>query len=315
MISRIAEQSFWMCRYLERLETFARSFLATHLFSLDSHAVAFEEFFQLSMHEKPLYSKIYNSHDSDEELIQYFRVWQELNPDSLISLLCNARANGLLIREIISDSMWQMINRLYLWMHSESAKTLYMTDKYNFYTRIIETTEQIKGMYYNSLLRDEYFHVMSTGLMIERLTQVVHMLDKLNSKDFFAVSASAESENNLLKCLLESFASTQNYLRSGYGISPNLFSKFFVQNLQAPHSLNFILKELSMHLSALQLELKVFNHSYSLLNELAELVSKLNPSVFLNDNGIETKQKIFSGIYTINEELRNSILGMEKILV
>ncbi len=315
MISRIAEQSFWMCRYLERLETFARSFLATHLFSLDSHEVPFAEFFRLSSVEKPLYMKIYNSHDNDEELIQYFRVWQELNPESLLSLLGNARANGLLIREIISESMWQMINRLYLWMHSETAKKLYMTDKYNFYTRIIETTQQIKGMYYNSLLRDEYYHIMSVGLMTERLTQVVQMLNKLNSKEFFAVSSNSESENTLLKCLLESFASTQNYLRSGYGLSPTLFAKFFTHDHHAPHTLKFILRDLLMHLSLLQSELKGFEQPHFHLKELAELVSQLNPSIFLSDKGIETKQQIFSVIIKINEELRNSIFGMEKILV
>ncbi|MBA3603924.1 MAG: alpha-E domain-containing protein [Parachlamydiaceae bacterium] len=315
MISRIAEQSFWMCRYLERLETFARSFLATHLFSLDSHEVAFEEFFRLSPLEKPLYIKIYNSHDTDEELIQYFRVWQELNPESLLSLLGNARANGLLIREIISESMWQMINRLYLWMHSETVKKLYMTDKYNFYTRIIETTQLIKGMYYNLLLRDEYYHIMSVGLMTERLTQVVLMLDKLNSKEFFAVSANSQSENNLLKCLLESFASTQNYLRSGYGMSSTLFAKFFTHDLHAPHALNFILRDLSMHLSILQTELHGFEQPHLHLKDLAELFSQLNPSIFLCDKGLETKQQIFSVIYKMNEELRNSIFATEKILV
>ncbi len=173
MISRIAEQSFWMFRYLEREELFARRYLYTHLYSLDSFDHSFDEFFQiLQPSEQFLFSKLYNGQDKDEELIPYFRVWQELNPDSLLTLFGAARGNALLIRETISENMWQMINKLYLWFQQESTKNLYMTERYNFYTHIIETIQLIKGIFFNSQLRDGYYGVMLIARLLEIALQI-----------------------------------------------------------------------------------------------------------------------------------------------
>lgn len=319
MISRIAEQSFWMFRYLEREEILAHSFLSTHLFGLDSHTPAFNDAFQLSIpRERPLFLQIYNGHDTDEELIQYFRVWQELNPDSLLTLQGAARANALLIREVISESMWQMINKLYLWLHHETTKSMYMTERYSFYTRIIETIQHIKGNFYNSLLRDEYYHIMSIGIMIERLSQIMLMLDKLNSKEFLQSDGSHESareQSNLLSCLLDGFGATQNYLRRDNDFKLSSFIEFFLKDSLSPYTMAYALKKCTEHLTILQSELTDSNLPLSLIQELSNFLSNVTPEAFLTDQGSNEKHQIFLRLNKINEELQRNIFSMEKTLV
>lgn len=318
MISRIAEQSFWMFRYLEREELLARSYLSRHLFGLDSHTSSFEEVYQLSERERSLFLQIYSGHETDEELIQYFRVWQQLNPDSLETLLGAARNNALLIREVITEGMWQMINKLYLWLQHESTKNLYTSERYIFYTRIIETIQQIKGVFYNSLLRDEYYQIMSVGILIERSTQIMSMLDKLNSNELLWVNASAEcsqAQNHLLSCFLETFGATQNYFRRGNELKLPAFINFFLKDSLAPQTLAYALKMSKEHISSLQSELNGSNLPFSQLQEFSEFISNLAPSVFFNGKGISEKQQIFSRLNHINAEIHINIFNAEKILV
>jgi uncharacterized alpha-E superfamily protein len=312
MISRIAEHCFWMFRYLERSEILARTLFAAHLTDLDGRERALDqESFLLSLSpEKPLFLKLYNGKEaSDHELIQHFMTWQELNINSLLNCIKATRTNAQLIREVISEGMWQVINGLHLWISQESTQQLYMTQRYTFYSQILEYTQLFKGHFYNSLLRDDYFHLMDLGIHLERAQQVFNMLDRLNPLGLLSNSImNEESEDQfaLLSFLLDSFASNENYLKQEQDFKLSSLVEFFLSSRQSPYSLEYCLNKCDQNFSSLSInEQKLFHQPGNLIHKLLNFLPGVKQLAILNKDVSAEKQIIKSSLYEISNSLQS----------
>lgn len=315
MISRVAEHCFWMFRSLERGEILARTLCAAHLTDLDGRdSTSDQESFLLAMsQEKPLFLELYNGKSTDHELIQYFMTWQELNINCLLACFKSMRTNAQLIREVISEGMWRVVNRMFLWISLESTEHLYMTERHTFYSQILEYTQLLKGHFYNSLLRDDYFHMMELGLYLERMQQVSSLLEKLNPSGLMSssiVSEESEDQFTLLSFLLDSFASNENYLKQEQNFKPLSLVQFFLTSENSPYSLKFCLENCLRSLSFLSIkEQSCFLASESSIHKMLNFISNVKPEILLNKEASAEKERIASGLNEISIALQNLFSG------
>lgn len=313
MISRIAEHCFWMFRYLERGEILTRTLCAAHLADLDSkRQTSSQESFLLTLSpDKPQFLQLYNGKSTDYELIQYFMIWQELNLNSLLGCFKSTRTNAQLIREVISEGMWRVINGLFLWISQESGQHLYMTERYAFYSRILEYTQLLKGHFYNSILRDDYFHMMELGIQFERIQQVFNMLDKLNTTALLSTSlVNEESEEQfaLLSFLLECFASEESFLKQEQDFKFSSIIQFFLNNEYSPYSLKFCLESCQRNFSSLSIQEE--SHlilSRNLVSKVLNFLSSVKPDAILNKSVSAEKQTIASNLNEISMALQGML--------
>lgn len=316
MISRVAENCYWMFRYLERAEILTRTLFAANLTDLDARGqmTASQKSFLLAVsQEKPLFLQIYNGKSTDQELIQHFMTWQELNPNCLLSCLKSTRTNAQLIREVISEGMWRVINGLYLWISQESTQELYMSNRYAFYTHILEHTQLSKGFFYNSLLRDDYFHVMELGLYFERAQQVFSLLDKMKPSELLSTSiVNEESEEQfiLVNFLLDSLASNENYLKQEQDFKLLTLVQFFLNNEQSPYSLKSCLESCLKSLSSFSIkELDGIFLAEGLVQKMLNSLSNIKPEAILNKEANAEKQLIRSNLNEMSDVLQGLFSG------
>lgn len=315
MISRVAEHCFWMFRYLERGEILARTLCAAHLTDLDGRErISNQESFLLALsQEKPLFLQIYNGKSTDHELIQYFMIWQELNINCLLACFKSMRTNAQLIREVISEGMWRVINGLYLWISLESTQQLYMAERYTFYSQVLEFTQLLKGHYYNSLLRDDYFHIMELGLYFERTQQVFSLLEKLNPSGILStsiVNEESEEQFTLLSFLLDSFASNENYLKQEQDFKLSSLVQFFLNNDNSPYSLKFSLENCLKSFSSLSVkEQNRFILPGSLMHKVLDFLPSVKPAAILNKEVSVEKQIMSSSLSEISVALQSLFSG------
>jgi uncharacterized alpha-E superfamily protein len=173
MISRVAEQCFWMSRYLERAESTARILEVNQTLLLDFVVPLEQQWMPLliisGIHEFP--------GTPDGESVQAYLTWELGNPSSIASSLAAARENARIIREVISADMWERINYYHLWIQSPAARALYDRNRSDFYNQIKRINQLILGISEGTMSHGETWEFYLLGKYLERTSQTARILD------------------------------------------------------------------------------------------------------------------------------------------
>ncbi len=181
MLSRVADCLFWMSRYVERAENNARILDVNLQLMLDFESQTEADVRRHwspiinSLEEHELFHTFYQHADSDS--VVEFVTFNPKNPNSILSCLTRARENARSVREQISSEMWEHINKLYLFIHSEEAHDLFRSSTYQFYKRILEGSFQFIGVTDVTMTHGEGWDFIQLGKFIERADRTSRILD------------------------------------------------------------------------------------------------------------------------------------------
>ncbi len=174
MLSRVAENLYWLGRYLERTENIARMAHAEHEASLEVGqgdeiwgsligTTAASEAFQQAQADSPQLTE------------SEFLLLSPLNQGSLRSTFVLARELARGLREHISRQVWEEINALYLYLLNQRQFTA--GDVHALCTETQRRTQTILGLYDNTVLRDEAREWFRCGMYLERADMTTRILD------------------------------------------------------------------------------------------------------------------------------------------
>ena len=109
MLSRVAENIYWMSRYIERAENTARLISAATNLMLDLPKGVRQGWGSLLAISgcDELYRKGHD--DYGERAVLRFLIGSKENPDSILSSLDRARENCRTIRDIVPRKVWEQI--------------------------------------------------------------------------------------------------------------------------------------------------------------------------------------------------------------
>ncbi len=180
MISRVADSCFWLTRYLERVDTWARLLDVTASFSLDVGPDGSEHWRPLVIvvgQEQDFLDRIGAAAMEDAEIVQSYLVWDDRHPASIYSSMRAVRENARTIREVMSVEMWEAVNQSWLWLTSRSAKRLFDRQRDAFYERLSSDCMMFHGICYSTMLHEDPFTFMKLGRALERVGQTARILD------------------------------------------------------------------------------------------------------------------------------------------
>src|SRR6266566_4751711 len=156
MLRRVADSVFWTSRYIERAENVARFVDVNQSLSLGG-----------SPQWSPL---IYASGDDTQyqelngrgftaDSVLGFLLFDERNPNSILSCLLKARENARSIREVLSVPIWEAINRFYLRVRDASrAPAGILQNPANFLEQVKRASHEFIGVMEATLSHDEAWH-------------------------------------------------------------------------------------------------------------------------------------------------------------
>lgn len=206
MLSRVANNLYWMGRYIERAEHFARYSKVIYFSALDAPIIKTDDrnFVQESM----LYMAGIFDMESTNEKDVLFKVGLDIeNSNSIISNVTMARENARSARSAISTELWEAINRYYHMVTSYPVETYLTTGFYDFTQMILDQTSIVRGKIYGTLLHEGEWAIILIGMYIERVVQVIRII---NSKlhDVYKIEQAGHSVTEqsfewttLLKCV------------------------------------------------------------------------------------------------------------------
>ena len=257
MLARVANNLFWMGRYIERSEHVARFMHVNYFSSLDAPNERSQnrQFVLRSMRfmvGDPV--KDINEVLNEEEVLYNLG----MNPDVHYSIISNvkwARENANSARDLISTELYEAINKFYHFVLNYHVETYVKRGLYDFCVNITEMTTILRGKIRGTLLHDSVYAIIMMGMNLERATQVIRIINtKYNDAIMARGDLGVDDVGNsfewvtLLKCI-ESY----DMMRRFYKKPPNSVStlEFLILNPDCPRSVMNSLNQVTKHINVL----------------------------------------------------------------
>ncbi len=181
MLSRVANTFYWMVRYVERADNLARLIDVNQQLLLDNEQLdqdrlnAFWQPIILSAGDEQTFQELHQQAGSAEAID--FLALDRRNPNSVCSCVAQARENARMVRDQLSDELWEELNSLYLFVNSKDATTLLTSDPVRFHQMIRRSAETFLGIAASTLSRNEAWEFMALGRHLERADKTTRFLD------------------------------------------------------------------------------------------------------------------------------------------
>ncbi len=181
MLARVAENLYWMARYLERAENTARLINSTTHVLLDLPPGT--TFSWVNLIEIAGLDNTFHQHypDANEDSIMRFLIEDDRNPSSILSCVQYARENTRTLREELPAEMWERINSLYLYVRKNATIACRSRrDRYMVLNSVIGQRHAIVGLFSGTMGHDFAYQMIKLGRNVERADMTTRILD-LNS--------------------------------------------------------------------------------------------------------------------------------------
>lgn len=179
MLSRSAENLYWMARYMERAENTARVLDVSNRMSvlpseLGSESLQWRPAVAISPDPEDFEARY--GEPTAANVIAYMALDPD-NPSSIYTCIHAARENARAERVAITSEMWESLNTTWLEMRELDFKGLEQWGFRQFFDWIKERSHLFRGVIFGTMLRDDGFHFLRLGSFIERADNTARILD------------------------------------------------------------------------------------------------------------------------------------------
>ncbi|HEY9319665.1 MAG TPA: alpha-E domain-containing protein [Achromobacter sp.] len=179
MLSRTADNLFWMCRYIERAENTARMLdvnLQMSLLPQDPQTREGSWLGVLRISElQGLYQSKYTA-ISPHDVLQYM-VRDPENPSSIYSCMRAARENARAVRGSLTTEVWETYNTTWLELLKHLHTGLLERNPGEFFEWVKFRSHLARGVTIGTMLEDEALYFLRIGMHLERADNTARMLD------------------------------------------------------------------------------------------------------------------------------------------
>ncbi len=253
MLSRVADHIYWMNRYIERAENYARFMDVNFNLSLDLQPDEAAQWKPLvvTTGDWPVYETLYKTVDKGKVI--HFLGFDARNGNSIHNCIINARENARAIRPEITKEVWEQINYLYYFVKEGTEKKRWeKNDPRNYFLEIKKGCQMLYGIFDSTISKTEGWHFGKIGQMIERADKTSRVLD-VKYHMLLPESARVGSPFDLIQwsALLKSVSAYDMY-RKKYGKLTALgICEFLIFDKYFPRSILSCLVEVDRSLRAI----------------------------------------------------------------
>ena len=251
MLSRHAEDLFWIGRYLERAEDTARLLDVTQQSVLEAGSERTTEEIWWELLEVLFLDDVFDELPSPDDVRRYL-VSDRSNPSSIVSIVRQARESTRAAREWVSAEYWEGVNGLYLELRDTDLDDELDRAPYDLMRRVKFGCQALHGIADSSLPRTEGYRFHVLGGNIERALLTIRVVSVWQRRLGGFSGAAAYPE--WVK-LLKSLSGYEAYLREfRAAMRPDKVLEFLLQAEHFPRSLSFCMKHAEQQLAAIATE-------------------------------------------------------------
>ena len=181
MLSRTADNLYWLSRYIERADFLARILQASRRLSTlpKAYGGAETEWESALMSSGAAPAFQSSGRPVDQTNVTAFLAFAPENPCSIRNCIELARTNARAVRTALTIEMWEAINSAYLEMKSmEQSRTDHSGEELSrFLDFVTNVSLAYDGGAYRTMLRNDAYWFSRVGLFIERADNTARLLD------------------------------------------------------------------------------------------------------------------------------------------
>ena len=179
MLSRTADNLYWLARYVERAEYLARILEATQ--RLTALPIAYggsTNEWESAVATAGCAGAFATSYaEANEETVTDFLAFSSANPSSIRNCFDVARSNARAVRTALTMEMWDAINGGWLEIRRFGAGPASREDLARFLRLVQECSLRFDGSAYRTMLRNDAFWFSRLGVFVERADNTARILD------------------------------------------------------------------------------------------------------------------------------------------
>lgn len=295
MLSRVAENIYWMARNVERAENIARIAEVNHHLSLDSLADQrrqWDAIIAICGDEEAFYQRYQTA--SQASVLSYLTTDRN-NPNSILQCLGIARENARGTRDQLSHEVWQHLNLLFL-RCKDFAQTNAVPHQ-ELFEEIRNGSHLFFGLLADTMTHDEAYHWANVGRFLERAEKTSRVIDV---KYFILLPnpsyVGTELDAIQWLAVLKSVSAAHMYLRHDRSLEPEKLISFLLKHDQFPRSIAWCLRQ-ARH-EFLQIAEETDN-----AREVLDLFDRLNTSVSMSP----IREILQNGLHEFIDNLQREI--------
>ena len=253
MLSRVAENIYWMARYIERAENTARLVSVATNLMLDLPKGVRQDWAPLI--EISGSDEAYRKHHQDygERAVLRFMIGAKDNPDSILASLKNARENCRTIRDIVPREVWEQINALHLYAAEHMQEGLTKRGRHPFLNDIVVRCQTIAGKVSGTMNRDQGYRFLRLGCSLERADMTTRIIDVSAARLLHEDGPDLEPfANTRWMAVLRSLSAYQMYRRSQQPrVQRSAVIRFLLQSSAFPRAIYFCVNQVERSIAKL----------------------------------------------------------------
>jgi len=239
MLSRTADNLFWMCRYIERAENTARMLDVNLQMSLmPQDAPARDSLWRAVLR----ISELQHGYDARYPVVTpldvlHYLVREPTNQSSIYSCLRAARENARAVRGSLTTEVWETYNTTWLELQRHLQTNLPQRNPGEFFEWVKFRAHLARGVTIGTMLDDEALYFLRLGMHLERADNTARLLDVKFHEEQHDLTARS-SEFYRWASLLSSVSGLEIY-RKVYRdvITPDRVAELLILRSDMPRSL------------------------------------------------------------------------------
>lgn len=177
MLSRVAENIYWLARYVERAENTARLINVNTNLMLDLPKTAqpgWEPIIDI-LGTGDQYRSLHD--DTEERTVLRFLIAEPSNPVSIHNSLAMARENSRTIRDIIPREAWERINDNFIFAKEQAQRGISKRGRHEYLQEVILGAQTLTGLLAGTMLHDVGYDFLKMGRNLERADMTTRIID------------------------------------------------------------------------------------------------------------------------------------------
>ena len=180
MLSRTAENLYWLARYVERAEYLARTIDATlRVTALPAAYIGKTNEWDSALLTAGVSASFYESYkEANEANVVEYLSFAASNPSSIRNCIEAARLNARSVRTALTSEMWDTINGAWIDLQEAWNKGTSSREELARFLRFVqETSLRFDGSAYRTMLRNDAYWFSRLGVFMERADNTARILD------------------------------------------------------------------------------------------------------------------------------------------
>jgi uncharacterized alpha-E superfamily protein len=255
MLSRTADNLYWIARYAERAETMARLLeVGSRIALLPSSGTGYRNEWDSLLQASGTaigFDRKYG--DPVQRNIESYLFFDRDNPSSVASCLFRARENARIVRTALTTQVWDAINTAFQELRDLERRPRSELELSQLTEWTMRHAAMLRGAIDATLLRNDGWDFLNLGYCLERADNTARLMDVkyyvlLPGIDYVGSGLDSYQWTTLLRAM-----SAHRAFHWAYGgeVTARKIAHFLILNLQCPRSLIACVDGLNTHLDRL----------------------------------------------------------------